>query len=417
MGLYAGEKMRVLVVSQYFWPEGFRINEITQTLVERGLQVEVLAGKPNYPQGKIFAGYRAWGCQQEEYHGVTVRRIPLIARGSGGVRLALNYLSFVFSGLFFAPWLLRKKKYDVVFIYALSPVLQAIPALFLAWLKECPVVLWGQDLWPESLSATGYVKNRTILKLVELVVRFIYRHTDLLLVQSQAFVAPVRALAADTPIVYYPNSVDNGFAASAEPPRQEIAGLGNGFAVLFAGNIGAAQGVGVMVEAADLLREHGEIHFVVLGDGSARQWMVDEVQRRGLVNLHLPGRFPVETMPGYMQQASALLVTLTDRPVFNATVPSKVQAYMASGKPIIACLNGEGARLVVEARAGLATPAEDAQGLAKTILALYKLSSDERRQLGDNGRRYYHEHFDHGRLVDQLIGHLGAVTRKERGNL
>ena len=149
--------MRVLIVSQYFWPEGFRINDIAKTLAEKGVEVEVLTGKPNYPGGDIFAGYRSWGCRRETQHGIDIHRVPLLARGRGGWRLALHYLSFVLSGLLFAPWLLRGKRFDVIFVYAPSPILQAIPAIFLGRLKVCPVVVWVQDLWPESLSATGYV--------------------------------------------------------------------------------------------------------------------------------------------------------------------------------------------------------------------------------------------------------------------
>ena len=213
-------------------------------------------------------------------------------------------------------------------------------------------------------------------------------------------------------MVYYPNSVDASFAVQTTSAVPDVAGLGNGFSVMFAGNIGSAQAVGVIVEAATLLREYTDISFVVLGDGSARAGMLTEVQKRGLSNLHLPGRFPVETMPGFMQKASALLVTLADQPIFAATVPNKVQAYMAAGRPIIACLNGEGARLVVEAGAGLATPAEDAKGLAETILRLYRLSAGEREAMGRNGRRYYQEHFNHERLIDQLIELLKAASKR-----
>jgi glycosyltransferase involved in cell wall biosynthesis len=403
--------VRVLVVTQYFWPEGFSINSVVKTLLEKGVEVDVLTGKPNYPSGKIFPGYSSWGCQRESHQGININRIPLLSRGRGEWRLALNYLSFVASGLLFAPWLLRNKKFDVIFVYGTSPILQAIPAIFLGWLKGSKVVLWVQDLWPESLSATGHVKNPQVLKLVEWVVRFIYRHSDLLLVQSRAFDEPVRALASGTPIVYYPNSVDDSFAKPATGDVPSIKGLGQGFSVLFAGNIGAAQAVAVIVEAAVLLKEYVEINFVVMGDGSSRAWMLKEVQQRGLNNLHLPGRFPVEAMPGFMQQASALLVSLADQPIFSVTVPNKVQAYMAAGRPIIACLNGEGARLVVEAGAGFATPAEDAQALADTVLRLYRQPFSERETMGNNGRKYYQEHFDHARLVDQLIGHLQDVSR------
>lgn len=401
--------MKLLIISQYFWPENFRINDIAKTLLEKGIGVEVLTGKPNYPRGEIFSGYRACGCQRETHQGVNINRIPLLARGCGGWRLALNYLSFVLSGLLFAPWMLRKKRFDVIFIYAPSPILQAIPAIFLGWLKGCPVVLWVQDLWPESLSATGYVRNRAVLKLVELAVRFIYRHTDLLLVPSKAFEEPVRALASGTPIAYYPNSVDDTFAIPAEGELATVDGLGVGFSVMFAGNLGAAQAVEVIVAAAALLKEYADIHFVVLGEGSRWQWMHQEAKRRELSNLHLPGRFPVETMPGFMQQASALLLTLADQEIFRATIPSKVQAYLAAGRPILACLNGEGANLVTAAGAGLSVPAEDGHALAEAILRLYRMPSQDREAMGARGRLYYAQHFAHDMLIDQLVGHLRSV--------
>ncbi|MFA6901877.1 MAG: glycosyltransferase family 4 protein [Gallionellaceae bacterium] len=409
--------MNILIFSQYFWPESFRINEVVKTLRDKGEDVEVLTGKPNYPRGEIFSGYRAWGCQRESHQGIYVNRIPLISRGGSSWRLALNYLSFIISGLIFAPWILRSKKFDVIFVYAPSPILQAIPAIFLGWLRGCPVVLSVQDLWPESLSATGHVQNQAVLKLVERVVGFIYKHVDLLLVQSRAFEVPVSALAGYTPVVYYPNSVEASFSMPSTSALPDIAGLESGFSVLFAGNIGTAQAVNVIVEAATLLREYPDIHFVILGDGSSLAWMLNEVQQRGLNNLHLPGRFPVETMPGLMQKASALLVTLADRPIFAATIPNKVQAYLAAGRPIIACLNGEGARLVVEAGAGLATPAENARALADTILTLYRLSPSEREIMGINGRKYYQQHFDHERLIDQLIMHLQAASRNGNKSL
>ena len=407
--------MRVLVVSQYFWPENFRINAIVESLIERGIEVDILTGKPNYPEGVIPSSYRAWGCQQEQWKGAAVHRVPLFPRGQNSrLRLTLNYLSFIFFGLVSGSWLLRKRQYDVIFVYGLSPILLAIPGLFIGLLKRKKVIIWVQDLWPESLSATGYVHNNLIIGAVRQVVRWIYRRADLLLVQARAFEAPIRALASDTPIIYYPNSVDDAFAIPAKSEPPVVAGLGEGFSVMFAGNIGAAQAVGVIVEAASLLKEYVDIHFVVLGDGSCRAEMLEAAQQRNLGNLHLPGRFPVETMPGFMQKASALLVTLADRPIFAATVPNKVQAYLAAGRPIIACLNGEGARLVAEAGAGLSTPAENAQALADTILRLYRLSPSEREEMGDNGRRYYQEHFDHEYLVDELIGHLQSVSQNEK---
>jgi len=412
--------VKVLIVSQYFWPESFRINEIVHSLVEKGLEVDVLTGKPNYPEGDIFSGYQVGGCQIESWSGATLYRVPLFPRGKfSRWRLALNYLSFIFSGLLFGTWMLRKRKYDAVFVYGLSPILLAIPAIFLSRLKRCRLVIWVQDLWPDSLSATGYVKGRHLLRVVESVVRWIYRKADLLLVQSRAFEAPVSAMAPGKLIAYYPNSVDAMFCApqSADVVLPDIPALDDGFSVLFAGNVGSAQGVEVIVEAATLLRHIPEIRFVVLGQGSCWEWMREQVAARGLTNLDLPGRFPVDTMPGLMQKADVLLVTLTDQPIFALTVPNKVQAYMASGRPILACLNGEGARLVSEAQAGFGVPAENAQALAEAVLKLYQMPEDARARLGANGQRYFREHFNHDRLVDQLIEYLKNTPSTQRGNV
>jgi glycosyltransferase involved in cell wall biosynthesis len=200
------------------------------------------------------------------------------------------------------------------------------------------------------------------------------------------------------------------FCHPAEVELPAIPELGRGFSVLFAGNVGTAQAVDVIVEAAALLRDRTDIRFVVLGQGSRLEWMRAQVAERKLDNLHLAGHFPVETMPGLMRQAGALLVTLADQPIFALTVPSKVQAYLAVGKPIVACLNGEGARLVQEADAGVAAPAGNAQALADAVVQLAGLPPTERERLGANGQRYFKEHFDHETLVDELIRHFGEVA-------
>ena len=401
--------MKVLVISQYYYPENFRINEVVQTLVDKGIDVEVLTGKPNYPEGRLFPGYRAWGSQVETLLGAKVYRVPMVARGSrSALRLALNYLSFVLSGLFCGPWLLRRQKYDAVFVYGVSPILQALPALFIGWLKNARVTVWVQDLWPESLQATGYVRNRWVLAGVRQLVRFIYRHTDLLLVQSKGFEAPVAAMAPGKRVVYFPNSVGCIFSDSPNVPLPAVSALDGEFTIMFAGNVGVGQAVQVIVDAATLLKDHSEIRFVVFGHGSRWNWMCEQVSARGLTNLRLPGRFPMETMPGLMQKADALLVSLCDEPIFAATVPNKVQAYLAAGRPILACLNGEGARLVQEAGAGIAIAAEDAQGLAEAVLRLHRMPAEQRGAMGANGRRYFKEHFDHNRLVDDLIGYLSS---------
>ena len=406
--------MRLLVVSQYFHPENFRINELVWGLKNKGILIEVLTGKPNYPAGVVYKGYRAWGCTTEQLDGVMIYRVPLMPRGKGGGYLALNYLSFVLSALALSPWLLRKRHFDAILVFAPSPILQAIPAISLGWIKKCPVLLWVQDLWPESLSATGQVKHPFVLRLVESVVKWIYQNVELLLVQSKAFVPKIRPLAGATPIVYYPNSFIEG--VPNEPcVNINCSGFDSDFPVLFAGNLGSAQAVDVVLEAATILRGVVGIRFVMVGDGSRRDWMMHQAAARGLDNLVFPGRFPVETMPTLMARAAVLLVTLADTEIFRLTIPSKIQAYLAAGRPIIACLNGVGAEIVQEAGAGVAVPAEDASALSQAVMALYTMSPQERLEMGASGRRYYEEHFSHEKLVDELIGHLVQAVRHNKG--
>lgn len=402
--------MRLLVVSQYFWPESFRINDVVASLVGRGVQVDVLTGKPNYPDGSVFEGYRAGGVSMEPWEGAQVFRVPLVPRGkSGALGLVSNYLSFIVSASLAGPWLLRRSCPQAILVYCLSPLLQALPALLMGWIKRVPVILWIQDLWPESLEATGYVSNRWVLGAVRSVVRFIYRRADLILISSKPFADQIQSLAPGSRIIYCPNSVDAAFCNPDAGPKPDLPVLDQGFTVVFAGNVGAAQAMETVVDAAALLTGQPEIRLVVLGSGSRLEWMRNQVVERRLENLHLAGRFPVAAMPYLLAKASALLVTLSDRPIFAATVPSKVQAYMAVGRPIVACLNGEGARLVEDAGAGLSVPAEDASGLADAILRLYRMSPEERERLGMNGRAYYHAHFDHDKLVSSLIDHVQEV--------
>lgn len=403
--------MRVLVVSQYFWPESFRINEVVASLVERGVDVDVLTAKPNYPEGTVFEGYSAWGCERGLWKGARIHRVPIVPRGRKSAwRLALNYLSFVFSASSLGAWMLRGTKPDAIFVYAPSPLLQALPALFLGWLKRVPVVLNVQDLWPESIEATGYVRNRFAIGLVERVVRFIYRHTDTILVSSRPFTESIRRFSPKAEIIYYPNSVDSAFCDPAAGTAADVAALDDGFCVVFAGNVGAAQAVQVIADAAERLLDVPEIRLVVLGSGSELDWMRRRKDERRLANLFLAGRFPVETMPFLLAKASVLLVTLADRPIFAATVPNKIQAYLAVGRPIIACLNGEGGRIVEEAEAGIAVPAEDCDKLAAAIREMHARSPEVRGAMGWNGQAYFRTNFDHEKLVSDLIEHLETAV-------
>ena len=406
--------MRVLVVSQYYWPETFRITEVVQALQDEGCDVLVLTGQPNYPEGVPFKGYSWWSMRTEQHDGVTIFRVPLFPRGQGSaLRLVLNYLSFVCFATVFGLWMLRGRSIDSILVFAPSPIIQAIPAIWLAKLKQASLVTWVQDLWPESLSATGFVRSPRMLSAVSSMVRWIYRKNDLLLVQSQAFVDPVRKMAGSTPVCYHPNPGDFAFSEPGDVEDCPV-NFWAGFNVGFTGNLGTVQALETILDAAEILREEVGITLYLIGSGSRSDWLRSEISRRNLTNVQLPGRFPLKAMPSIMSRASALLVSLVRSPIMSQTVPSKIQAYLAAGRPIIASLDGEGARVILEADAGVASPAEDARGLADAILLLRGLPTDELERMGRNARAYYEANFEPRLLALKLKQSLLSLQKVSR---
>lgn len=397
--------MRILLLTQYFWPENFPINDIVRGLRDRGHELQVLTGMPNYPEGRLFPGYRKFHPISDSFDGIPVARVPLITRGRGqGWRLALNYLSFAAAATTLGPRRCQGHP-DVILVYQLSPVTVGIPALVLKRIKNAPILLWVQDLWPESLAATGAVRAPWILNAVGTLTRHIYRNCDRIAIQSRAFIEPIRALGVDPQrIRYLPNSAETLYQpVTVEPEAPERALVPQGFCVMYAGNIGAAQDFGTILAAAEQLKSQTHIHWVILGDGRQRAWVEQRVRERALeTTVHLIGRHPKEAMPRLFALADALLVSLREEPIFALTIPTKVQSYLACGRPIIAALDGEGARVIEEAQAGLTVPASNPERLAKAVLALSRMDPAQRQTMGMNGLAYARRHFDPEVLLDRL---------------
>lgn len=397
--------LKILLVTQYYWPESFRITDLALGLKDRGHEITVLTGLPNYPGGRLFRGYGPFRPATETHQGIEIKRVPLVPRFAGrGWQLALNYLSFALSASVLGP-LRCRGPFDLIFVYEPSPVTVALPAIVVKALTDAPILLWVQDLWPESLAATGAVTSPRMLGWVERLVRFIYRRCDRILVQSEGFVPRVAALDADPArIVYFPNWAEPLYRPVAiAPDTSQRADLPRGFRIMFAGNIGAAQSFETILAAAERLRDHDEIQWIILGDGHQRPWVAREVERRRLSGcVRLLGQHPVETMPTYFALADALLATLRDDPVFALTIPSKIQSYQACGRPILAALNGEGARVVQESGCGLTCAAGDGEGLARAVMTLYRMSPEERESMGARGRAYFVANFERSMLLDKL---------------
>lgn len=400
--------LKIAIVTQYFHPEHFIINDIVRELVRQGHAVEVFTGKPNYPDGIIYDGYSAKGCTSEIWEeGVKVHRVPMRPRLTGGAKnLVLNYLSFLFNGLFFFPASLKKQSFDAIIVFGVSPITAAVPAILMRFLTRAHLFVWVQDLWPESLKATGFIKSSMMLRIVGLLVKGIYAFADTILVQSKAFVTPVMKYATADKIVYYPNSyLKPSFVEAHESdlPSELTDLLNRDFCVVFAGNLGHAQSLDTLIDAAVRLKYLSDLKIVIVGSGSRLCWLQDQKKQLNLDNVILPGRFPASAMGEIFEKSKGLLVTLTRDEIFSYTVPSKVQAYMAAGRPILAALDGEGGRVIEESGAGLCSPAEDAASLAQNIEVLYNRSPEERKVMGEAGFRYFSEHFEMQGQCQRLV--------------
>ena len=402
--------MKILIVSQYFWPENFRVNDLTQELVKRGHSVTVLTGIPNYPTGSVFDAYRQNPKAFGHYCGARVLRVPMLVRGHGAARLFLNYLSFVVGACLLGPWRLRGQQADVIFVFEPSPITVGLPAVLLGRIKQAPVVFWALDLWPETLAAIGVVRSPRLLGWIGQMVKFIYDRCTLVLGQSRGFLGSIAKYCSDTQkIHYFPSWAEEVFNGLKLVPAPEVPLREGVFNILFAGNIGEAQDLPAVLAAAEKLKHNASIRWLIVGDGRKLDWVRKEVEQRGLHDsVLLLGRFPVERMPSFYAHADALLVSLKKDPVFSMTIPGKVQSYLMAGIPLVGMLDGEGAKVITESNAGLISQAGDAEGLATAVLAMAAMSADQRHQLGLNGRAFAQKEF--GR--DLLMGRLETLLRE-----
>ncbi len=392
--------MKILIVSQYFWPESFKINDIALGLKEKGHQVSVLTGVPNYPKGEFYDGYNSKS-GDEVWNGIKIYRAKLYPRKSGGVNLFLNYLSFVIFG-----WLkvnAIKEKFDRILVYEPSPVTVGIPAMNASKKFTAPYYFWVQDLWPESLDSAGGIKNKYIISFFDKVTKLIYKKAEKVLVQSEGFKDYILEQGVpEDKIIFYPNSTELLYV-SKHASEEYLEKLPRGFNLMFAGNLGESQGLNVFIEAAAIIQKKDvNINWIFLGDGRNKPIMEKMIAEKNLNNFFLLGSFPAEEMPDFFACADALLVSLKKAPIFALTIPSKIQSYMACGKPIIASLDGEGAKVVNQSNCGYASSAEDSELLAENILRFYKLSPEDRNIMGNNALSYFNNNFEREMLLSKL---------------
>lgn len=394
--------MNILIISQYFWPENFRINDIALGLKERGHSITVLTGIPNYPAGQFFEGYDK-NSPDETWQDINIYRAWLTPRGRGrGIDLIKNYFSFAASA---SKALYRiKEPIDSILVFEPSPITVGIPAIFAKRRFSAKYSFWVQDLWPASLTAAGGIKNKFVLGFFDRLTRLIYKQANYVLVQSRTFSDYiVKQDVKRDKIVYVPNSTEAYYKPIINSSKYKNL-LPDGFKIMFAGNIGEAQSLDTFVEAAKILRDKGyKINWVIIGDGRYKTNLESLIDQYDLQNsIHFIGKFPSEEMAHFFSNADALYVSLRKDYIFSLTIPSKVQSYLACGRPILASLDGEGARIIKESKSGFVSDAEDIHGLVDNVIRLYEIPSSEREQFGKNGLKYFESEFDREIVLNKL---------------
>ena len=387
--------MKILVVCQYYYPEPFRVNDICEEMVRRGNEVTVVTGEPNYPEGKIYKGYENHAHSDEVINGVKVHRCRIIPRKTGAVYRLLNYFSFPFMAKRYVSNLMSSegKPFDVVFVNQLSPVMMAEPAIAYRKKYGTPIVMYGLDLWPESLIAGGISRGSLIYKVFHRISKNVYRNVDRILITSRMFHGYLTEQfgVRDARIEYLPQYAEELFECLPYKKSTEMVDL------VFAGNIGEVQSVETIINAAKKMKNK-PVHFHIVGGGTD----IDRLQRvaKGLDNITFYGRHPLEEMPEFYAKADAMLVTLKADPILSLTLPGKVQSYMAVGKPIIGAIDGETAEIIREANCGFCGSAENVDELVDNILKFYNCK--DKKKLGENARSFYVKYFDRDIFMNRL---------------
>lgn len=398
--------MKILVVCQHFYPETFRINDICYELVKKGHHVTVLTGLPNYPKGKVWKEYKWFKNRNQIVEGVHIKRCSLIGRGTSTLLLGINYLWFTVFGCIKA--LLMKKDFDIVYVYQLSPITMAWPAIVVKKLKKIPLLIHCLDQWPISVTTGPIAKESALYKLLYKLSVWTYNKADKIIISSKSFKkyfeTELHISESDKGLVYYPSYAESDY----ENVTQEDNGV---FDLMFAGNIGPAQSVETIVETANILKDHKDIVFHIVGDGLSRVDCKNLATKYGLTNIQFHGFHDVSKMPAFYSLADSFIITMVDNEVVNSTLPAKIQSYMLAGKPIFGAISGEVKEVVEQAKCGICCASGDYQGLANSILEAYN-KKEELQQWGQNAKDYYYAHFEKEKCINDLINIFDEEIKK-----
>lgn len=395
---------KILVVTQHFWPENFRINDIVEGFLQDGIAVDVLCGLPNYPKGEWFPGYSAAGPFEEEWHGARLYRCKEVPRrGNTSVNIFLNYVSW--------PWYAAHAlhrlpgRYDAVFCFNTSPVLMCWPAIRYAKKHHIPFTNYVLDIWPENLYSVLNVKNKALRAIAQGVSDALYKKADRLIAMSEPLQQRLCQRTGMPPqkIAVIPQYCED-FYAVPQPDAALQAQFGGRFNLVFTGTFTPAQSLETVITAVQDARSRGAdmLHLLLVGDGMSRAALeakVKELHAEDAVTFY--GSVPATDIPKFTALADALIVCLSDSPDLGLTVPAKVASYMAAGKPVLASMDGAG-NAAVAAAGGLSSPACDAAALTDNLLALTRMDAAQHAAMGQSAKEYYLAHYRRSELLRKL---------------
>ncbi len=398
----------ILVVSQYFHPEYFRINDMCCEWVKRGYKVTVLTGIPNYPKGKFYHGYSWFKRRREIWNGIEIIRIPLFARGKNAISMVLNYLSFVFSGYFWQKF--TKNTADIVFTFEVSPMTQALIGVEYSKRKKIPHYLYVQDLWPENVITMTGINSPVVIGPLSRMVNYIYKNCDKIFATSQSFVEEIRKRTPgeENKVIYWPQYAEDFYVPLEKTFSDYIADDGK-FKIAFTGNIGRAQGLELLPKVAKLLKKESvnNVLFVIIGDGRNKERLLKDIRRNDVAEYFcMIDRQPAEKISEFLASCDAAFVSFSPDPLFEKTIPAKLQSYMACGMPVLAAACGETQKLIEESGCGICCGLGDEVALFEGI---QKMLSSDLSVMSHNSRNYFENNFRKEQLMDEMDEYFLAV--------